>query len=123
MKVLLVEDEKIIALYYKKILDSMGIQVVVAHSGEDALALLDAQSVPDLLLMDINLEGGMDGIEACSRIKMRFDVPVVYVTAYSDPDTRARAEKTGPSAYLVKPVDANTLRDTVRSFPGSNNNH
>ncbi|EPR44037.1 response regulator receiver protein [Desulfovibrio sp. X2] len=118
MRVLLVEDEKLIALYYKKVLGASGIDVRVAHTGEDAVRLAAMEPAPDLLLMDINLEGGIDGIEACSRIKQAADIPVVYVTAYSDQDTRGRAALTNPAAYLIKPVDPPTLLEAIRRATG-----
>lgn len=113
MRVLLVEDEMVIALFYKRALTASGITVRLAHSGEDALAQVDADPSLDLLVMDINLPGELDGIETCARIRQTHGIPTLYVTAYSDPETRARAEQTGPIGFLVKPVDAEELRKEI----------
>ncbi len=124
MRVLLVEDEKIIALFYKKILTVSGVEVRLAHTGEDALAQVDSDPDLDLLVLDINLEGGLDGIETCRRIHRKHSIPVLYVTAYSDTETRERAARTSPCGYLVKPVDAAELREAVLSrHPGCRRDH
>lgn len=119
MRVLLVEDEMVIALFYMRALTASGFTVRLAHSGEDALAQVDADPSLDLLVMDINLPGELDGIETCARIRQMHDIPALYVTAYSDPETRARAERTGPLGFLIKPVDAEELcREILRCCRG-----
>lgn len=115
MRILLLEDEKIIALFYKKILGMSDIDVRLAYTGEEAVAMVDAEPDLDLLVLDINLSGDMDGIEVCDRIRQRHDIPVLYVSAYSDPETRARAERTKPLGYLIKPIDPNDLRQAILS--------
>lgn len=101
-RILIVEDERITAEDLKKSLEEAGYKVVgISASGEDALSKVDELN-PDLVLMDIKLEGEMDGIEAAKRIRAKFGVPVIYLTAYSDEETVQRAKITEPSGYILK---------------------
>lgn len=113
-RILLVEDERIIAYDLRETLESFGHQVVgVAATGEQAIG--DAERLaPDLVLMDIHLEGPMDGIDAAGVIRERCGTPVVFLTAYAEDDTLDRAERCSPYGYLVKPVEGRELRATVR---------
>lgn len=101
-RILVVEDERITAEDIKDGLKSLGYEVpAVVYSGEEAVRKArDIQ--PDLVLMDIKLEGEMDGIEAAGEIKKHFDIPVIYLTAYSDENTLERAKRTEPSGYVLK---------------------
>lgn len=118
-RILIVEDERIVALDLQAQVARMGHQVVgSAASGRRALELA-LSNRPDCVLMDIMLEGDMDGIEVTSELKSRDDVPVIYVTAYSDPETRSRAEATRPCAILTKPVQRASLeRAIARALEG-----
>jgi PAS domain S-box-containing protein len=101
-KILVVEDERITAEDIKDGLISLGYKVpAVVHSGEDAIEKAEKLQ-PDLVLMDIMLEGEMDGIEAAGEIKKHYDIPVIYLTAYSDESTLERAKRTEPSGYVLK---------------------
>ena len=101
-KILVVEDERITAEDIKEGLKSLGYKVpAVIHSGEEAIRKA-GELQPDLVLMDIRLEGEMDGIEAAEEIRKHFDIPVIYLTAYSDNDTLERAKRTEPSGYILK---------------------
>ena len=101
-RILVVEDERITAEDIKDGLKSLGYEVPgVVHSGEDAVRKA-GELRPDLVLMDIKLEGKMDGIEAAGEIKKHFDIPVIYLTAYSDENTLERARMTEPSGYVLK---------------------
>ena len=101
-RILVVEDERITAEDIKDGLKSLGYEVpAVVHSGEGAVRKA-MELRPDLVLMDIKLEGEMDGIEAAGKIKKHFDIPVIYLTAYSDEDTLERARRTEPSGYVLK---------------------
>ncbi|MFQ5560435.1 MAG: response regulator [Nitrospinota bacterium] len=100
-RILLVEDEGIVALDLKESLVHLGYDVVsTVSSGEDAVSVAE-ETKPDLVLMDIFLQGKMDGIEAASLIRMRHQIPIIYVTAYTDPKTFDRAKKTEPSGFIV----------------------
>ncbi len=110
--ILVVEDEPIVALDLQLRLQRMGYDVpVVVASGEEALASAHDMP-PDLVLMDINLEGQMDGIEAADRLAAQH-VPVVYLTAYSNDRTLERAKITGPYGYLLKPFEERELQTTI----------
>jgi len=101
-EILIVEDERITAEDMKDALESIGYKVpAVVYSGEDAIKNA-GEFRPDLVLMDIMLEGEMDGIEAAEQIRERFGIPVIYLTAYSDPSTVQRAKITEPSGFILK---------------------
>lgn len=102
-RILVVEDEIIVADDIRRSLQNMGYEVTsIASSGEIAIKEAE-EKTPDLVLMDIMLQGKMDGIEAARQIKSRFGIPVVYLTAYSDEQIMERAKITEPFGYLVKP--------------------
>lgn len=107
--VLLVEDDPHTATYLKLNLERGGYRIAgIARNGEEALHL-DETTLPDAIIMDILLPGEIDGIEATHRIHARRDVPVLYLTAYNDPQLFARAKITDPSAYLLKPFNQREL--------------
>jgi PAS domain S-box-containing protein len=112
-QILVVEDEPVIARNIQRELSSMGYTVpVIAASGEEALEKA-GETHPDLVLMDISLKGHMDGVETSKRMQERFDIPVVYLTAYADERTLQRAKKTGPFGYLLKPYEEKELQTTI----------
>ena len=109
-KILLVEDDDIIAKVENWRLKNLGYEVAGrAVSGAEAVDLV-AKTRPDLVLMDINIQGEMDGIETAKRIKKQFSIPVVYVTSHSDGPTLDRAKATQPDGFIVKPFEDNDLR-------------
>jgi two-component system cell cycle sensor histidine kinase/response regulator CckA len=112
-KILVVEDEAIIARDLQRRLVSQNYAVTAAVStGEDAIHRAETDS-PDLVLMDIVLLGEMDGVEAAGHIRSRFDIPVVYVTAYADEKILERAKVTEPFGYILKPFDDRELRSVI----------
>lgn len=107
--VLIIEDEAIVAADLRSKLTQLGYEVVgVAATGEESVALA-RRLHPDLVLMDIWLQGTMDGIAAAEAIRADVDVPVVYLTAHSDAATLARAKLTGPFGYILKPFEEREL--------------
>lgn len=103
IRLLVVEDDGIIAFDIVTRLEELGYgDVSVAATGADAIRQAD-QVRPHLIFMDIALKGDMDGIEAAEIIRARFGIPIVYVTAHSDPVVRNRAMATSPAGYIVKP--------------------
>ena len=111
--VLIVEDEGIVAENLASKLKNLGYEVAgIATRGEEAVAMADRLR-PNLVLMDILLEGSMDGIEAAEVIHRQYDVPVIYLTAYSDPATLARAKVTGPFGYILKPFEERDLATQI----------
>ena len=110
MKILIVEDEVIIAKDIEHTLKRDGYDVTGhATSGEKAIELIKETS-PDLILMDIKLKGEMDGIETTEIIKNQFDLPVIYLTSYKDEQTLLRAKVTEPYGYIIKPFDRKELK-------------
>ncbi|GAB4307343.1 MAG: hypothetical protein Kow0019_02960 [Methanobacteriaceae archaeon] len=99
---MIVEDERITAEDLKEGLEELGYTVsAVVYSGEDSIKKAK-ELKPDLIIMDIRLEGEMDGIEAAEYIRSNFGIPVIYLSAYSDEDTIQRAKITEPSGFIRK---------------------
>lgn len=112
--ILIVEDEAIVAFNLQQRLSHMGYHVPdVAVSGRETLELVN-QSKPDLILMDIHIEGAMDGIDVAARIHETHPVPVIYLTAYSEDSTLERAHRTQPYGYLIKPFSERELHATIQ---------
>jgi diguanylate cyclase (GGDEF)-like protein/PAS domain S-box-containing protein len=111
--ILVVEDERIIARDLKFTLEELGYQVPgIIDSGEGAIQKV-SDFRPDLVLMDIHLKGLMNGIEAAQVITKQFETPVVFLTAHFDEDSLARAKKTYPLGYIIKPFDRRELSITI----------
>jgi len=112
-EILIVEDERITAEDIRLSLGGLGYAVTgMASSGEEAIRKAE-ELHPDLVLMDIVLGGDMDGIEAAEIIRARFNIPVVYLTAYADEKTLERAKVTQPFGYILKPFDGRELRSNI----------
>jgi PAS domain S-box-containing protein len=112
-KIVVVEDERIVARDLEATLTRLGYSVcAVVSSGEEAIQQAE-QCRPDLVLMDIVLKGRVDGVEATRIIRERFDIPVIYLTAYADDATFQRAKATLPASYLFKPFKERELRIAV----------
>jgi PAS domain S-box-containing protein len=111
--ILVVEDETIVAKDLQQTLSRLGYNVpVTATSGEEAVHKAEERR-PDLALMDIILKGPMDGVETAQALRRRFDIPIVYLTAYADDHTLQRAKDTAPAGYLLKPFQPGELRPTI----------
>lgn len=111
--VMIVEDDLILNLLYESYLEKLGYfaegELVY---GKTAIEIAKRTN-PDLILMDISLEGDMDGIEAMSEIRKFSDVPVIYITGNSDPYHVQRAKETDYIDYLVKPIEFNDLKESI----------
>lgn len=113
IQVLVVENEVVIAESVRRTLTEMGYSVVpLAMSGEEAISIA-TNTRPDVVLMDIRLNDQMDGIEAAGQIWHQLDIPVIYLTAYADEETLARAKHTEPFGYIMKPYEAKELRASI----------
>jgi len=112
-QVLIVEDEAIVSMDLRYKLESLGYSVSAEIGSGEAAVDAASRLRPDVVLMDIGLSGGMDGIDAAAQIQDEFGVPVVYLTAYADEATLDRAKLTEPFGYLLKPVDPRTLQTVV----------
>ncbi|MDX5418344.1 MAG: response regulator [Hymenobacteraceae bacterium] len=111
-KILISEDEVIIAEDIAASLEEMGYQTCAIDSGEGTLEMIRTMQ-PDLVLLDVNLKGDADGIEIGSKIREEFNIPFIYLTAYADKDTLDRAKKTEPDGFLAKPFDEKNLRSAI----------
>ncbi len=108
-----VEDESIVALYLQKRLQHLGYNVsVVVSSGEEAIKKAE-ETLPDLVLMDITLDGKINGIEAADQIRTRFNIPVLFLTDHPDSMILQRAKKTEPFDYLLKSFEEKELHTTI----------
>jgi diguanylate cyclase (GGDEF)-like protein/PAS domain S-box-containing protein len=113
MRILIVEDESIIAEDIRHSLENLHYAVpAVASSGEEAVEKA-AEVRPDLVLMDIRLKGKMDGVEAAGLMRDRFNIPVVYLTAHADDNTLQYAKMAEPYGYLLKPFEERELRTVI----------
>jgi PAS domain S-box-containing protein len=113
-KVLIVEDEPIVAMDLNQEIQELGYDVVgIAESADEALAVVQAE-VPDFALMDIRIEGSMDGIQTARALQHWYHIPSIFLTSYSDDTTLARAAQTMPYGYLTKPFKSAELKATLR---------
>jgi DNA-binding response OmpR family regulator len=112
-RVLIVEDETLIAEELKERLERFGFSVIAAvDSAEEGIQIAMTER-PDLVLMDVRLRGEKDGVQAATEIRERVDVPVIYLTAYSDHATLDRAKHTEPYGYVLKPFHERELQVTI----------
>jgi CheY-like chemotaxis protein len=112
-RALIVEDEILIAEELRERLSRLGFSVIaVVDSAEEGIAIATRES-PDLVLMDIRLRGEKDGVQAAHEIRQQVDVPIVYLTAYSDRLTVDRAKATEHDAYILKPFHRSELQTTI----------
>lgn len=112
-KILVVEDERIVAKDIQNSLISLGYEVpAITSTGEEAI-LIAEDLKPDLILMDIVLKGEIDGIEAANIIRTKLKIPIIYLTAYEDSKTLNRAKETDPLGYILKPFQERELNTTL----------
>lgn len=112
-RIMIVEDEVMISEDIKRTLTQMDYEVIgICSSGEDAISLAINEK-PDLMIMDIMLEGNISGIEAAKRIQKQMDIPVIFLTAYADDKTIQTATEAEPYFYLVKPFNENDLKAAI----------
>lgn len=111
--VMIVEDDAILLFVNEKLISDLGHNIVgTAKTGPDAIELVKKTN-PDIILMDIRIIGDMDGIDATIEIRKFSDVPVVFVSGNSDPNTYERAKKTGMHSFLIKPVSPEMLKEVL----------
>jgi DNA-binding NarL/FixJ family response regulator len=112
--ILIVEDEGLIALHLMESLSKAGFMVhEQIASGEDLLHKLATADPPDVILMDIGLAGKIDGIETGRQLRKKYNIPVIFLTAYSDQNRMEEAREVTPYGYLMKPVMQNDLLEAV----------
>jgi DNA-binding LytR/AlgR family response regulator len=112
-RIYLVEDDYVVAKNLSFQLESLDYQVVgISETGEEGLLRI-LKEKPDLVILDIDLAGVMNGIEVGKKLKEQLHIPFIYVTAHADSDTMSEALPTEPWAYLAKPFNENTLRSSI----------
>lgn len=112
-KILVIEDERIVARELQQTLISMGYEVPVTVASADEALRVAAELSPDLAIMDIRIAGPADGVHTANELRRVHDLPVVFLTAYSDEATLDRAMVSEPFGYLIKPVSDTELRSAV----------
>jgi CheY-like chemotaxis protein len=118
-QILIVEDQAVIALDLKNRLRLLGFNVSgIANTANQAIQIA-VETRPNLILMDIGLRDEMDGIQAAEHIRTHLDVPILYLTAYTDEETLQRALKTEASGFLLKPFDEQELQYAIESILGT----
>jgi CheY-like chemotaxis protein len=117
MKIVIVEDDKVLSLLLSKMVERLELEVLdVVTKGRDAIERIE-HLTPDLVLMDIMLEDDVDGIDAMLALRKKdVRVPVVYITGNSDPHNRQRAQATDFEDYLIKPVGFDELKSTIHKI-------
>ena len=113
-KVLIVEDESIVALEIANYIRGLGYEVLdFVVNAKDAMAIVKMEDI-DLILMDVYIKGDVDGIACAKSIKELKNIPIIYISAFSDDETLERAIATEPSSYLVKPFNRKELKVAMR---------
>jgi DNA-binding LytR/AlgR family response regulator len=113
MKILIVEDETNYADTLEMFVDGLGYETVgIASQGKSAISLFNEHN-PDLVLMDINLEGELTGIDVARIFQGQRPTPIIFITSFDDKETFGRAKQTGPYAYLIKPFEPETLQRSI----------
>lgn len=112
-KILVVEDESIVARDIRNMLAGLGYEVTAVVSGAMAAIQKAQETGPDIVLMDVMLNGDTTGVEAAEQIYTNFSIPVVYLTAFADSTTVQQAKKTEPFGYIIKPFEERELQTTI----------
>jgi two-component system cell cycle sensor histidine kinase/response regulator CckA len=108
--ILIVEDEAIVSYDLKNLLEDDGYTITdICNSSDKLFSILDNNPYPDLILMDIHIKGSLDGTESSLKIKELYDIPVIFLTAYSDNETLEKAKNSYPYGYITKPYDKRKL--------------
>lgn len=112
--IFIVEDDEILVLVNTMLVKSLGHNVVgKANNGLDAIEQIKNLN-PDVILMDIKIIGEMDGIDAMKEIQKFANIPVIYVTGNSEPETYARAKETNFKSFLIKPINIELLKEALK---------
>ncbi|AOP36632.1 histidine kinase [Leptospira tipperaryensis] len=115
MKILIVEDEFLTALLMQKELRRIGYEITDhVSTGENAIDSVK-NNPPDVILMDINLGGALDGISAAKQISSFQTIPIIFVTGYTDKETKEKAQSIRPLGYLIKPIEINQIKEIIES--------
>ena len=115
-KILIVEDEVLFAMALGQRLKGKGYELCeTALRGKEAVEIVEREK-PDLVLMDVNLKGEISGIDAAREIRLRFGIPVIFMTGYSDENTKKAAMRAQPAGYVTKPLNVEELLALIDSI-------
>lgn len=117
-KILIVEDDYIIALDLKEILEELDYEVIGIVATADDMVEKVKKHEPDLVLLDISLKGEKTGIDAANKVRETSNVPILYVTAYTEKNLSKDVSGTEPYLYLIKPYDINGLSIKIKQLLG-----
>src|SRR5262245_43126483 len=112
-RVMIVEDERIVARDMQQQLRSLGYEVCASAASSDEAVRLAEQHRPHVVLMDVRIHGPLDGVATAEIVRERLGVPVIFITAHADDVTLSRAKLTGPHGYLLKPIKPGELKTTI----------
>jgi DNA-binding response OmpR family regulator len=112
-RALIIEDEALVAEELTDRLGRLGFSVIAAVDNAEEGIEIATREHPDVVLLDIRLRGKKDGIDAAKEIRQQVDVPIIYLTAYSDPKTLDRVKATEHDGYILKPFHRRELRSTI----------
>ncbi|MBF0472137.1 MAG: response regulator [Nitrospirae bacterium] len=113
-KILIVEDEFITALDLQRTLKKQGYSCQITSTGAEAITFAENEK-PNVVLMDINIDGEINGIETAEKIYSKFAIPIIFMTGYSDEENIAKTKYSKPVAVLCKPLDIDVLKATIIS--------
>lgn len=115
-KILIVEDDFIIQLFIKNVISTLPIEVVGSTNTSDNVLELIELNHPDIVLMDISIDGTMNGIELAQKINETYKISVVYLTGNSDKSTMEKAKATNPLHIIIKPIDGASLTNNFNNI-------
>jgi CheY-like chemotaxis protein len=116
LKVLIVEDESIVAMDIASVLEELGHEVCgTAYSGEEALRIAEA-TFPDVILMDVGLKGEADGITIANQLKQKFRAAIIFLTGYINNETKSRMQSVEPLGVLSKPIDDRAIKEILEKY-------
>jgi CheY-like chemotaxis protein len=113
-KILLVEDEPLIGLALQETLERAGYQVCAVIDSADIVPKTVAEHKPDLVILDVRLNSFSDGTDAARRLRLFSNIPIIFLSAYTNPEVIAKAQRSQPIAILTKPVDDSVLMDSIQ---------
>jgi CheY-like chemotaxis protein len=112
-RIIIVEDEGIVAMDISKCLSSLGYEIAfIADTGEKILERIETEPA-DLILMDVELKGAINGLETAKTLKEKYDTPIIFLTAFEDEGTLEKINKLSSDGYLVKPFEDENLKITI----------
>lgn len=114
MKILLVEDQLIVALTEVRIIKKLGYEVISASSASETIDIINTKEKIDLIIMDINLGAGIDGLELAEIIKDEHEIPIIFMSSHIEPEIIKQAENISGNVYILKTLDQFIIGDAIK---------